>query len=135
MFQKSAIGCKSFSHGVIEIRTDEAYRFSSMARSRNSYRYAAFNALTRYESQVAGREFVSPTLQPNRIGWRIMHLGDFVGNGRTGRSAMAPGLFTSGPSWAGCWRARLPAAAASWVKIVSEERGRSVPQQGFLLFY
>jgi hypothetical protein len=52
-----------------------------MARSRNSYSYAAFNALTGYSCGMSGQNF-APRLRQNREGQSIMHPGDFVGNGR-----------------------------------------------------
>jgi hypothetical protein len=60
MFQKSAISFKSFSHGVIQMRTDEAYRFSSMARRHNNDGYAPFNVMAPRKPKVAIQELAAP---------------------------------------------------------------------------
>ena len=43
MFHKSAFGCNSFSHGEPTTGPHHAYRFSSMARARNSYMTPRFS--------------------------------------------------------------------------------------------
>jgi hypothetical protein len=82
MFQKNATGFKSFSHGVIGMRPHGAYRFSSMARGRNSEGCGAIRGFGTSRTPVVVPECISSCRPTNRIDWRIMHPVDFVGNGR-----------------------------------------------------